>query len=212
MYEGVATYPFVAHYRLVEVAAPVRSRMAAKGKKLSVPFTVTGGKVKRAGKLRLSGGDALVNGLTVTGTGRGKIPKGTPKALKPALRTLGSGRFAARLNGSATLLGRDVLGSGSATMLIRSRRSRSTQVCLRITQPPGAAPGKLRVLGATGRAKGFTATGTPPPALFDFDRTQTRRAAITARKGKARGLNGTCRALARELGGKKKAKKKAKKG
>jgi hypothetical protein len=115
------------------------------------------------------------------------------------------------MGGSATILRRDdVLSTGKGTMLLRSAKSRRTQVCVTVTQPPKGAPGRLKVLGATGRAKGFSATGLTPPALFD-GRTGADRAILSVRKGKARGLNGACRSLSRVLDGKKR-KKSGKKG
>jgi len=196
-------YAAATFYRLIAIGSSrtaqfSRARAAAK---LSVPLRLTGVRIKKRGTVRKSGVKLTVKNAIVTGTGRGTVPRRTPKALRSGLRAIASGRLAARLSGSASLLGNDdLLGKGSGTLLVRSRKSPKTQVCLRLSAAKQGGAAKLKVLGATGRAAGLVATGTTP--VFVLDGVPGRSSAITlsARKSKKkRGLNRTCRSLARTL-------------
>ena len=200
----------VANFFIVNRVLPApRAGIAAKGRKLTVSLNSGNAKIKRRGKLRVVDNGFLVNGMRVTGRARGSVPKGTPKSLRGAFRTLASGRYAATVGGSATLLGEQVVNSGKATVLVRSAKSRKTQVCLSVTQPPGGGPGTLKVIGATGKAKGLSATGQTPPAIVGASgKTLFDKGILTARRGKAKNLTAACRSLARELDGKKTKRRK----
>ena len=120
-----------------------------------MPLRLTGARIKKRGKLKKSGLQLTVKNTVLTGTGRGTVPKRTPKALRSGLRAIASGRLAAKLSGSVSLLGNDdLLGKGSGTLLVRSRKSRKTQVCLKLSAPKQGGAARLKVLGATGKAAG----------------------------------------------------------
>jgi hypothetical protein len=200
------------YFRVATVTPAARAGMAAKAKRLTLSLNSGTVKIKRRGRLTVGDNGFRIKGMRVTGKGRGGVPKGTPKSLRGAFRAITSGRYAATLDGTASLLGRQVINSGKATVVVRSSKSRRTQVCLSVTQPAGAGPGRVAILGATGKAKGLTGKGVTPPAIITASgRPVFDRAILNARKGKARGLSRTCRALARDLDGKK-AKKKRRKG
>ena len=192
-------------YRLIAIsstrnAQTSRARAAAR---LRVPLRLTGARIRKRGKLKKSGLKLTVKDTVVTGTGRGTVPKRTPKALRSGLRALASGRLAAKLSGSVSLLGNDdLLGKGSGTLLVRSRKSRKTQVCLKLSAPKPGGSARLKVLGATGKAAGLVATGTTPAVVIDGVPGRSSAVTLSARKGKKRGLNRTCRSLARTLSGK----------
>jgi hypothetical protein len=172
--------------------------------------------VTNAGAVTRPDGTTPISGNgTFTGTG--------------ALRTGGDTTFAdvTTINmpaGTVDLDGADAFGntvtvnanttinlSGSATMLVRSRRSRKTQMCLSVKAAGGGGPARFSVRGATGKARGFAATGTGPPISFAKGTGRTSTIALVPRKGKARGLSRTCRSHSRVLDGKKlKSKSKSK--
>jgi hypothetical protein len=200
------------YYRVATVTPAARAGIAAKAKKLTVSLNSGNVKIKRRGRLTVGDNGFRIKGMRVTGKGRGGVPKGTPKSLRGAFKALTSGRYAAALDGTANLLGRRVVNSGKAIVLVRSSKSRRTQVCLGVTQPAGGGPGRVAILGATGKAKGLTGKGVTPPAIVTASgRPVFDTAVLSARKGKGRGLSRGCRALARDLDGKK-AKKKRRKG
>lgn len=200
-----ATTAAATWYRLVAIGATrkaqvARARAAAK---LRVPLRLTGARVRKRGKVKAGGLQLTVRNAVLTGTGRGTVPKRTPKALRGGLRAIASGRLAAKVSGSASLLSDDdLIGKGSGTLLVRGRKSRRTQVCLKLTAPKLGGPARLRVIGATGRAAGLVATGTTPRIVIDGVPGRSSTITLSARKGKKRGLNRTCRSLARTLGGK----------
>ena len=198
--------------RLAQIVPGARStaRAAATTPPLTVPLTLSGAKVKRVGRMKLRSTSGTVRGMIATGSGRGKVPKGTPRRFRSALRTLASGRFAVQFTGSGKLEGRTINLSGSATMLVRSRRSRKTQMCVSVKAAGGGGPARFSVRGATGKARGFAATGTGPPISFAQGTGRTATVTLKPRKGKARRLSRTCRSLSRVLDGKKLKSKKRK--
>ncbi len=88
-------------------------------------------------------------------------------------------------------------------MLVRSRKSRKTQMCLSVKAAGGGGPARFSVVGATGKAKGFAATGTGPPISFAKGTGRTSTVALVPGKGKARRLTRACRSLSKVLDGKK---------
>jgi hypothetical protein len=194
-------YP-TTYYHLAQIVPGARSA-AKKQTALSVPLSLSGAKLKRLGKLKLAPTSAIVRGLLATGTGKGKVPKGTPKRYRAAMKTLASGRFALGYSGSARLLSTTITLSGKATMLVRSRHSRKTQVCLSVKAAGGGGKARFKVLGATGRARGFGASGTGPVLSFGKGTGHKTTVSLTPKRGKAHGLTRSCRALSRVLSGKK---------
>lgn len=188
-------------YRLAEIVPGARAtaHTAQKAKPLSLPLSLSSGKVSKLGKVKVRGTRGTVKGLVLTGTGKGKIPKSTPKRFRSALTTLASGRFAARFTGAGRQTASQVTLTGSATMLVRSRKSRRTQMCLSVKTTRGGAATRIKVLGATGSARGFRATGTGPALALAGDTGNSTTVALTPGKGKARKLSRTCRSLARTL-------------
>jgi hypothetical protein len=198
-------YDSTVYYHLAQIV-PGRSAHAAATKKktsLSVPLKLSGAKLKKLGKLKLTSTSGTIRGLLATGTGSGKVPKGTPKRYRSALTTLASGRFALSYTGSARLLNTTITLSGKATMLVRSRHSRKTQVCLSVKAAGGGGKARFKVLGATGRARGFAGSGIGPTLSFDKGTGRSTSVTLTPRRGKAHGLTRSCRSLSRVLNGKK---------
>ena len=192
-------------YRLAQIVPGARSsaRVAAKTPPLAVPLTLSGATIKKLGRLRIGSTSGTIRGLVATGSGRGAVPKQTPKRFRSALKTLASGRFAVKFSGSGKLESTTINLSGKATMLVRSRRSRKTQICLSVTAAGGGGPARFSVRGATGTARGFSATGAGPPISFAKGTGRTSTVTLAPRMGKARGLSRTCRSLSRVLDGKK---------
>jgi hypothetical protein len=202
-----SSFPYTptVFYHLAEIV-PGRSiaHAAAKKTSLTVPLSLSGAKLKRLGKLKLAPTSGTVKGLIATGSGKGKVPKGTPKRYRSALKTLASGRFALKFTGSGKIDGTTIVLNGSATMLVRSRHSRKTQVCLSVKAAGGGGRARFKVRGATGRARGFAASGTGPAIAFDKGTGRSAAVALTPSRGKAHGLSRGCRSLSRVLDGKKK--------
>ena len=197
-------------YRLAQIVPGARSsaRVAATTPPLAVPLSLSSATIKKLGRLRLQSTTGTIRGLIATGSGRGTVPKATPKRFRPALGTLASGRLAVTFSGSGKLESTTINLSGKATMLVRSRRSRNTQICLSVKAAGGGGPARFSVIGATGKASGFAATGTGPPISFAKGTGRTSTVALAPRKGKARRLSRACRSLSKVLDGKKpKAKK-----
>jgi hypothetical protein len=197
-------YTSTTYYRLVQVVPAARSAAKKKAVSLAVPLSLSGAKLKRLGKVKYAPTSAIVRGLLATGTGKGKVPKGTPKAYRNAMQTLASGRFAVSYSGSARLLNTNITLGGKATMLVRSRHSRKTQVCLSVKAANGGGNARFKVLGATGRARGFGASGIGPVLTFGKGTGRSTTVTLTPKKGRAHGLSRSCRSLSRVLSGKKK--------
>jgi len=184
------------------------ARSAATAPPLAAQLKLNGATVRRLGKLKLGSTSGTVKGLIATGSGNGSLPKGTPRRYRSALRTLASGRFALKFTGAARLESTTINLKGSATMLVRSRRSRRTQMCLSVKAGRAGGASRFTVRSATGKARGFFARGTGPAFSFDGDSGRTAAVSLKPRKGKARKLSRSCRSLSRVLDGKlPKAKK-----
>jgi hypothetical protein len=192
-------------YRLAQIVPGARSsaRVAATAPPLAVPLSLSGAKIKRLGRLKLLSTTGTIRGLVATGSGKGKVPKATPKPFRSVLTTLASGRFALKFTGSGKLDSTTINLSGKATMLVRSRHSRKTQVCLSVKAAGGGGKARFKVLGATGRARGFGASGTGPALSFDKGTGRSSTVSLSPRRGKARRLTRSCRSLSRVLDGKK---------
>ena len=217
-YSGVSSgsstpplYDATTFYRVYEVRQGARAasaRAAAAAPPLAAQLKLNGATVRRLGKLKLKSTSGTVKGLIATGSGNGSLPKGTPRRYRSALRTLASGRFALKFTGAARLESTTINLKGSATMLVRSRRSRKTQMCLSVKAGRAGGASRFTVRSATGKARGFFAKGTGPAFSFDGDSGRTAAISLKPRKGKARKLSRSCRSLSRVLDGKlPKAKK-----
>ena len=217
-YSGVSSgsstpplYDATTFYRVYEVRQGARAasaRAAATAPPLAAQLKLNGATVRRLGKLKLKSTSGTVKGLIATGSGNGSLPKGTPRRYRSALRTLASGRFALKFTGAARLESTTINLKGSATMLVRSRRSRKTQMCLSVKAGRAGGASRFTVRSATGKARGFFAKGTGPAFSFDGDSGRTAAISLKPRKGKARKLSRSCRSLSRVLDGKlPKAKK-----
>jgi len=216
-----SSFPYdpTTYFRLYEVkppAAGATARASQTAKPLAAQLRLTGATVRRLGKLKLQSTTGTVKGMIATGSGRGSVPKETPKRYRSALQTLASGRFALKFSGAASLESSTINLRGSATMLVRSRSSRRTQMCLSVKAGRIGGPSRFTVRGATGKASGFAATGTGPALSFDDASSRTAAISLKPRKGKARKLSRACRSLSNVLDGKlpkaKKRKTKTRKG
>jgi hypothetical protein len=164
------------------------------------------------GKLSKRNGELYTKGLVLRGTIDGKVAKAAAKVAPAGLKGLYKSEFAGTFTGSRVMLSADAFTMrGKGTILARPRKDRKTLVCLSMKadgtlNPAGST---WRVIGATGRARGFTAKGTYTPALVGADRGAgpTAPNTLDVRASKGKGLSKACKALTKHLPGAKKAKK-----
>jgi hypothetical protein len=167
------------------------------------------------GKLSLRNGELVAKGLRLRGTINGKVAKAAAKLAPSQLKGLYRSEFVGSFNGSRVMLSPDAFTiRGSGTILARPRKDKKTLVCLSMKSDGTLSPtgSTWRVIGATGKARGFTAKGTFAPVLIGMARPAAldtpNTLDVRASKGKA--LSKSCKALAKDLPGAKKAKKKKK--
>jgi hypothetical protein len=148
---------------------------------------------------RLSAGilGRRAEGVIVRGRMTGRLARRArvPAALFDLYRSTFAGRF-----DFDQVVGRpDAPLVGTGTILARSRRDRSTQVCLRVTgdgRRENLGRNRFRVVGGTGDARRLRATGSFP---LPREANVRGRFAVRAYNGRVRGLPRDCRALRRLL-------------
>lgn len=187
-------------------------RAAKKGKKkapksvsLTVPMTGPS-KVVRRGKVTMSGsGQVDVKDAIITGRMTAKLSKKARKAVPAALSFLLSADHVTKMSGRRVLLDPQTEGlAGKGRLLARSTKDKKTLVCLSVTTN-GGEDTTWKILGATGRARGWVGggKGTPPTT---GPGAAKRTASLTLKRGKVRGI-GDCGALKGKLPATKKGKK-----
>ena len=204
---------------LVDVTATRRGVVAfaakKKGKKKAKAFKTTGTlsadtTIVDVGRLSFQDGALTTEDAIVRGTMRGALPRKkarkAPKALKGLLRS----EFVGEFSGERVPLTPEAFSvAGEGTIVARPVKNKKTLVCLSVETDGGATPdgSSWKVIGATGKAKRWTGSGTFAPVLVGMEGPeQPNRLAV--KRGPRKGLTPTCKTLAKQLPGAKKSKKK----
>ena len=194
-----------------------RTRVVYAGKRFKGVKTTATMKLKaklmKMGKVGTANGELRVKGLLVRGTINGKIPRSAAKVAPAKLRGLYKSEYVGSFTGERVRLTPDAWTmKGKGTILARPRNDRKTFVCLSVKadgtlDPKGST---WKVIGASGNARGFTAKGTFTPALvgMPLPAAANQPTTLDVRAGGGKPLSAACKALARQLPGAKKARKK----
>lgn len=187
--------------RFVRVTAPTRSatHAARKPRTVKVATTVSGApKLVTVGRTAYAAGRLSTKGAVLRGRMAAKLTSRQRKQA-PALGVLRNADYAIRMDGERVLLSPTAFGlKGTGRLLARSRSDRRTLVCLAVssdgtTKPSGTT---WRILGATGKARGWTGSGTAFPLVVGLP--AKRSVSLTAKRGRARSTAG-CKGLAQHL-------------
>lgn len=177
--------------------------------RVTAPLKVKGSVVS-PGKVSITGGNlattnAIVRGRVTSTIARSKVPK--------PLRFLLSATYAGKFSGKRVLVSTTDSGiAGTGRMLARASKDKKTLVCIRVTTDGLTTAGtKWTVVGATGRAAGWSGSGTATPLIFGPGASKAQTASLVLQKGKKRGI-GACQDLRRVLDPAKKKTKKKKRG
>lgn len=186
---------------------PAFSAATKKGKAVSLTTPLkTSGTIRSRGKVSLnSKGVATIKGAILSGRMRSTLGKSARAKVPAALRFLLDADFASSTTGKTVFLAPDTTGiAGTGKVLAQARNDRRTRICLSFkTDGKSQAGSTWKVLGATGRSKGYSGSGlvTPPVVGPAAPKTQ---ATVTFRSGAKRTGVGSCAALAKYLPKRKK--------
>ncbi len=200
--------------RALNVRASARSAVArtaaskAKTIKLVAQLKATRVLVS-AGRLSLVGSTLSTKKAVVKGRMSAKLSASQKKKLPKALAFLTNADYAASFSGRRVELTPSLSGlAGTGYVLAQARKDTRTRVCLRVTTDGFTVAGtRWSVVGATGRAAGWTGSGTiSPPLVGDASGLPRDRSTLSLRKAGARKSVSKCRALYKNVPKQKKAK------